>query len=124
MSRTREVLVVLRRGAEVLVPHRSPAQGGYWHQIAGGVEPGETEAAAAARELAEETGLAADVGAPRHSFVYDGVTVTCFLVDVPPGWEPELDDEHDDRRWCSVAEARELMRFRDAWEAVARLASQ
>ena len=124
MSRTREVLIVLRREAEVLVAHRSPEQGAYWHQIAGGVEPGESEPEAAARELAEETGLVADVGEARHAFVYDGVTVTCFLVDVEPGWEPRLDDEHDGCRWCSLAEARELMRFADAWEAVAKLASQ
>ena len=83
-----------------------------------------SEPEAARRELEEETGLRADVGKPRHAFVYDGVTVTCLLVDVPAGWEPELDDEHDDHRWCSVDEAHDLMRFVDAWDAVRRLASQ
>jgi 8-oxo-dGTP pyrophosphatase MutT (NUDIX family) len=124
VKRTREVLIVLRRGGRVLVAHRSPDQGGYWHQIAGGVEPGETDAEAAARELAEETGLRADVGAPRHAFVYGDVTVTCFLVDVAAGWEPSLDDEHVEHRWCTLAEARTLMRYPDAWDAVNRLASQ
>lgn len=124
MSRTREVQVVLRRGAEVLVAHRSPAQGAYWHVIAGGVEPGETDAEAARRELEEETGLAADVGEPLHSYVYDAITVVAFLVDVSPGWEPRLDDEHDDHRWCTVDEARRLMRWADAADSVARLASQ
>jgi lipoyl(octanoyl) transferase len=122
VSRESEVLVVLRRGAEVLVAHRSPAQGAYWHAIAGGVEPGESEAEAAARELEEETGLAADVGEIRHAYLYDRTRVSCFLVDVPAGWEPTLDDEHDGYRWCSVGDAQHLMRFADAAAAVARLA--
>ncbi len=124
MRLPREALIVLRRGGEVLVVHRSPEGGGYWHQIAGGVEEGETDAEAAARELEEETGLRADVGAPRHSYVYDDITVICFLVDVPPGWEPRLDHEHDDHRWCPAAEARRLMRWQDAADAVEQLASQ
>ena len=122
MARDREVQITLRRGHDVLVAHRT--EDGFWHVIAGGVEPGETDAAAAARELEEETGLRADVGEALHAFVYDEVTVTCFLVDVPPGWEPRLDDEHDDHRWCSLDQARELMRYMDAWDAVNRLASQ
>ena len=98
--------------------------GGYWHVIAGGVEAGETDPEAARRELEEETGLAADVGEPLHSYVYDEVRVVAFLVDVPPGWEPRLDEEHDDHRWCTVDEARRLLRWADAADSVARLASQ
>ena len=40
--RTQEVLIVVRRADEFLVVHRSPENDGYWHQIAGGVEEGET----------------------------------------------------------------------------------
>jgi 8-oxo-dGTP pyrophosphatase MutT (NUDIX family) len=136
----REAMIVVRRGGEVLVVHRSPEGGGYWHQIAGGVEQGETDAEAARRELEEETGLAADPGALRHAYAYalaeeperrgayppgtESIAVACFLVDVPPGWEPRLDHEHDDHRWCTIAEARALLRWADAADAVEKLASQ
>src|SRR6476660_9051826 len=53
------IFVTRRSGSEVLILHRSPRQGGYWHVVAGGVEAGETAIEAADRELREETGLVA-----------------------------------------------------------------
>ena len=119
---THEALVFVRRDAKWLVVHRAPEHGGYWHSIAGGVEPGETAAQAAARELQEETGLAAVVIDVTASFSYapedwepsprgdgNGVNVECFLAEAPTGWEPALDWEHDDYRWCALAEALELL---------------
>ena len=53
------VFVTRRSGSEVLILHRVPEQGGYWHVVAGGVESGETVTEAAERELQEETGLLA-----------------------------------------------------------------
>jgi dATP pyrophosphohydrolase len=135
-----EVLVFVRRGAEVLVAHRAPRFGSYWHTIAGGVEPGETELEAAVRELREETGLDArdDLVALGHRLAYSldedpperralfapgvaEVEVECFVADVPAGWEPELDHEHDGYRWCSPAEARELLRWDDVKDALGRV---
>jgi dATP pyrophosphohydrolase len=131
------VLVVVRRGDELLVLHRSPAQGGYWHCVAGALEPGESFAQAAARELAEETGLrGVEVGALGVRFaypvgeepqrVYAGgakeVTVECFAAEAPPGWEPTLDWEHDDYRWCSADEAIELLHWPEPREVVKALA--
>ena len=121
-----EVYVVVRRGEEFLVVHRTPRGGAYWHGIAGGVESGESAAEAAARELLEETGFAAQPREIAEPFVYrivdepkylalfpgvDGITVSCFLVDVPAGWEPALNDEHDDYCWCSQDEAVELLHW-------------
>ena len=119
---THEALIFVRRGDEWLVVHRAPEQGGYWHSVAGGVEQGETAAQAAVRELEEETGLATgvvDVGAP-FSYVPEdwepssrgeggSVNVECFLAEAPGDWEPELDWEHDDYRWCALGEALELL---------------
>lgn len=108
-ARTEEVFVFVRRGGEFLVLHRSPENDAYWHGVAGGVESGESFAEAAARELREETGLAVEPAPIAHRFVYEQVTVECFLADAPPGWEPELDWEHDEYRWCSAAEAEALL---------------
>jgi dATP pyrophosphohydrolase len=115
----REVLIHVRRGAEFLVTHRSPDGGGYWHTIAGGVEPGEAWEAAARRELREETGHDAEALEALGAFSYvpetwedagdEPVDVHAFLVDVQAGWEPELDHEHDDYRWCSRDDAMELL---------------
>ena len=129
-------MFVTRAGdGAVLLLHRSPDHGGYWHVVAGGVEPGETAAGAAERELREETGLVAVVGAgfevveyvdPRTKEAADranlhdpevvAVAVTCFLVSAPAGWEPELDWEHDRHRWCPAREAYAALR----WPGTAR----
>jgi len=37
------------------------------------------------------------------------VHVEAFLVDVEPGWEPDLNEEHDEYRWLPREEAAELL---------------
>jgi dATP pyrophosphohydrolase len=119
-----EVFVLVRRSDEYLILHRSPRQGAYWHSVAGGVEEGETYAEAAVRELREETGLDAapiDLCRPYDYPLDDpehrekrgsaSIHVECFLVEAPAGWEPRLDWEHDDYRWCGVDEAVALLFF-------------
>jgi 8-oxo-dGTP pyrophosphatase MutT (NUDIX family) len=132
-----EAFVIVRRGDQYLVMHRTPRGGGYWHGVAGALERNETFAEAAKRELEEETGLVAqpvEIGAPyvylldeepeyRDIFPSDveGVTVRPFLVEAPVAWEPTLNAEHDAYRWCSQDEALELLRWPDSKVALRAL---
>jgi dATP pyrophosphohydrolase len=119
VSEWSEVLIHVRRGNEFLVAHRSPDSGAYWHTIAGTVEAGEEFLAAAVRELREETGLEVNELQPLGEFAYTReswedepglrVHVEAFLVDVEPGWEPVLNEEHDAYRWLPRNEAAELL---------------
>ena len=117
-----EVLVAVRRGDQFLVLLRAPYKHGYWHLAGGGVE-GESDADAAARELYEETELAAttleDLG---DDLGYDGVSVHAFATEAPPGWEPTLNEEHDEHRWCSLGDALELLRWEEPREVLRRAA--
>ena len=126
------VFVTRRSGQDVLLVHRSPEQGSYWHVVAGGVEPGETAVEAAERELLEETGLAAPVTdgievteyvstlteepADRDEPSVVAIGVTCFRVKAPDDWEPTLDWEHDAHRWCDAGEAASTL----CWPGTAR----
>jgi 8-oxo-dGTP pyrophosphatase MutT (NUDIX family) len=128
VPRTHEVAIFVTRRtrSEVLVVHRSPTGGGYWHTIAGGVEPGETPLAAAQRELLEETGLDAALAPSGIAFDYlleDGATmhVDCFLADAPDDWEPQLDHEHDDYRWEAAPDAPGALFWADTAAALRQL---
>jgi len=128
-----EILVFVRRGQQFLVLHRSERQGAYWHSVAGGVERDESAAQAARRELREETGLAAEPVSTGQEFTYapeaweahagsGTVRVDCFVVEAPRDWEPELDWEHDDYRWCSLEEATSLLYWPEPRELLKELA--
>lgn len=120
--RRHEVVVVVRRGEEFLVLERSPVRGGYWNLVAGGVEPEEDAAHAAARELEEETGLRTTVAALGLELAYEGpsgqVKLDAFVADAPSGWEPVLDEEHVSYRWCGAASADELLAYEEPRVAV------
>ncbi|MFE9690466.1 NUDIX hydrolase [Micromonospora sp. NPDC005806] len=97
--RAARVLLVDAGGRVLLFEGSDPARPGhrYWFTPGGGLDPGETPAEGAARELAEETGLrlaSTELGAPVWSetveFPFDGVWYRqeqeFFLVRVPD-WE-------------------------------------
>jgi 8-oxo-dGTP pyrophosphatase MutT (NUDIX family) len=139
--REREVLVVVRRETQFLVLHRSPRFEAYWHLVAGGVEEGEVPLDAALRELHEEVALDArgaleDLEQPfAYSLVDESdavrarfaerqteVPVDVFVADAAPGWEPTLNDEHDDYRWATAEEAEALLFWPEPRAVVRRLA--
>ena len=98
----------LRRAAE---PMR-----GAWHPVMGHIEPRETAALCATRELAEEVGLSPGDPAwlgfwalqgvhPYFVAAWDAVMLTPRLAaEVAPDWSPKLDAEHDAHRWVAAAE--------------------
>jgi 8-oxo-dGTP pyrophosphatase MutT (NUDIX family) len=132
-----EVFVFVRCQGEFLILRRSERQGGYWHCVAGAVEEGETYAEAAVRELREETGLDAELVDLRRPYDYaleewepryergaDSIHVECFLAEAPAGWEPSLDWEHDEYRWCGVDEAATLLFWPEPREVLQELVAR
>lgn len=113
-----------RDGVELLALHRQAERGGFWQPVTGRLEPGESFAAAAQRELEEETGLGGSDGVDsleyRHAFLWpagaevadgpdDGTQVaeeSAFVVEAPADFRPVLSArEHDVSEWVSPAEA-------------------
>jgi dihydroneopterin triphosphate diphosphatase len=107
---------VLRRGAaglEALVLRRAPGSRspGSWEGVHGHVEPGESPADAARREVGEETGLAPErlYNLSRVEAFYlhraDVIAVVpCFVAFAAPG-ELRLSTEHDQAEWLPLDDA-------------------
>jgi 8-oxo-dGTP diphosphatase len=109
--------VVMRRGpeeTEIVVVHRPRYDD--WSFPKGKLDPGETFEEAALREVREETGLICRLG-PELAFAhYDDnkgrpklVRYWLMAVIEDPGFEPN--DEVDELRWLTPAQAADLLTY-------------
>jgi 8-oxo-dGTP diphosphatase len=88
------LLMVRRRNAPAL---------GMWSLPGGRVEPGETHAEAAAREVLEETGLVVTVGDLLQTVPLGDYVVHDFAATVVGG-ELRAGDDASEVKWCDPAE--------------------
>ena len=100
---THQLLQLRRRADDYL--------GGTWQTVRGTMEPGETAAQTAVRELREETGLTPielySLGIVETFFIAAQDTIwhsPAFLATVAADAKITLDAEHDDSRWIDEAE--------------------
>jgi dihydroneopterin triphosphate diphosphatase len=128
---------IFRVGADgqlrILMLHRAPGRifPGMWQPVTGGLEDGERILEGALRELVEETGI--DPPAIEMLYGVDQVNIfhadhldslqaeAVFAAELKPGIEAQLSDEHDDQRWVSPADAREMVVWPAYREAIAQL---
>jgi 8-oxo-dGTP diphosphatase len=129
---TRMVMIGVVAGRRILVLHRADGDSlpGYWEIPGGGVEPGEAFAAAARRELQEETGIHAPVlrevahweGPAPPGFHRPHLEWACFTLGVPDRPAVRLDPkEHSEFRWAAPQELPAL-RMMDLNRSLARTA--
>jgi lipoyl(octanoyl) transferase len=129
-------VTVVRADGRILLLRRAPDRGGFWQQVTGRLEPGESPAEAARRELREETGAGVAV-APLgyvHGFALGpslsdrlggGLRTgreTAFVARVPEGFEPRLSEEHRSSGWFTPEEAVAVVPWAGLRRAI-RLAS-
>ena len=122
----------------VLLLRRSAERGGFWQQVTGRIDPGEEPAAAARRELREETG--ADLPVTPLGYVHGfglepslaggiggGLRTaeeTAYAARLPPGFAPRLSAEHVEWGWFEPGEAATRLRFAGLRKAVRLAASR
>ncbi len=117
-----------RAGTEVLLLQRTAERGGFWQPVTGRREAGESAAAAAAREVAEETGRAVRVRPLhyRHAFALGEASPPALAVEeaFAASWEGDaavrLGPEHTDFAWLSVPEALRRLPYAGLRRAVER----
>jgi mutator protein MutT len=94
-------------GRLLLVQRAQEPSQGHWSLPGGRVEPGETPAEAASREVAEETGLSVRIGELLATVTIGPYLVHDFAAQVTGG-QLVAGDDAADVRWCTLDEAAQL----------------
>jgi 8-oxo-dGTP diphosphatase len=120
--------VVCLRGGEVLLIRRGKApRQGEWSIPGGRMEMGETAAQTALRELAEETGVAAELLGLIDVVDYIGESVQMVLVDFAAAWtagEPVAGDDAAEARFFPLDEALALVSWAETRRIIADAAAR
>lgn len=108
----RKVQVAITYNGEILLLKLSKERGGFWQNVTGGVDEGETFLEAAKRELKEETNLQGTMNETdielhfKDRFEFD-VVEKVFYVILSEKKLPALSYEHDDFKWLPLNEITE-----------------
>ena len=121
-------------GIEILMLRRAPTKHvlpGLWQCVSGGLEPGESVAQGALRELREETGFGPDqivgfydldqINQFHEPTVEAIMSSAVFAGRVRAGAEPVMSHEHDSMRWVSPEEALRLAVWPAYRESITRI---
>jgi 8-oxo-dGTP diphosphatase len=105
------------RGRLLLVRRANEPGRGLWSLPGGRVEPGEDDAAALVREMAEETGLTVEPGALVGRVRRGPYAIADYRCEVRGG-SLRAGDDALDARWCDSAALARLALVPELWETL------
>ncbi|MCQ4924298.1 NUDIX pyrophosphatase [Tissierella carlieri] len=106
---------------KILILKRIPERSGYWQPVCGGVENKESLIETVIREVFEETGISniKSILDLDYTFTYREVKEGelmemqdyCFAVEINNVTNIKLSNEHEEYKWCSYDQAKEILKW-------------
>ena len=128
-----EIIVykIIKKQPLFLLVKRSPEKGDFWQPITGGANENENLIDAAKRELLEETGIKEYKKFLSGVYYFEFDTENygrlkeyVYGVEVDKDVDAELSHEHTEKKWCTIDEALQLLKFDTNKEAFKKLFNQ